>query len=348
MDDWTDHAKFKSPDWYGSVKAGVNVYLGSSDAEDDDSDGLSNALESKHGTDSANPDTDGDGLKDGEEVRRYRSDPLKPDTDGDGISDGDEVFKYRTDPNQQDSDVDGLLDGDEISKYGTDPLRLDTDGDSLIDGEEVQKYNTDPLKVDTDGDGLSDWDEVRSYKSDPLKTDTDGDGLLDGDEVRKHKTDPTRTDTDAGGASDGAEVLRGTNPLNPRDDSGRPSGATAPQEIILEPGKSIVLIGVNFLSGSAKLLKNSQKVLERAYLALSANPNLNVQIMGHTDNVGGAKRNLRLSRQRAETVKNWLVRAGIAASRLSAVGRGASIPLDTNSTREGRANNRRIEFHVLQ
>lgn len=348
MNDLTDNYKFKTFDWYGTVKIGANFYLGASTAGDDDSDGLTNSLESKYGTDPDNPDSDGDGLKDGEEVRRYKSDPTKPDSDGDGLSDGDEVLKYRTDSNQADSDGDGLTDGEEVSKYGTDPIRLDTDGDTLTDGDEVLKHKTDPLKADTDGDGLSDWDEVRSYKSDPNKTDTDGDGLLDGDEARRYKTNPTKIDTDGGGASDGTEVLRGTNPLDPRDDGGASAPRSESREIILEPGKSVVLIGVNFVSGSAKLLKYSEQVLQRAYLALAANPNLNVQIIGHTDNRGGVMTNKKLSLRRAQTVRTWLIRSGIAASRLTAIGRGQAEPIDTNNTPEGRANNRRIEFRVLQ
>ena len=347
LDDATENFKFKTVDWYGSVKAGMNFYLGGGEADDDDSDGLSNAQEQRLGTDPENPNSDRDGLKDGEEVRRYKTDPLKPDTDGDGITDGDEVLKYKTDPNQADSDGDGLSDGMEINKYGTDPLKLDTDGDTLTDGDEVMKYNTDPLKVDTDGDGLSDWDEVRSYKSDPNKIDTDGDGLLDGDEVRKYKTDPTKSDTDGGGVSDGAEVLRRTNPLDPRDDLGgsvpRQPGKT---EMPMEGGKPVILEGINFASASAKLLRNAEQALERAYSALSADPNVRVEIVGYTDNRGGAVTNRTLSLRRAQAAKAWLVRKGIEASRLVAVGKGMSDPIDTNETTEGRANNRRVEFHL--
>jgi len=65
------------------------------------------------GTDPKNPDTDGDGLKDGEEVNTYRR-SIKADTDGDGLTDGDEVLKYKTDPLKTDSDGDGLSDKDEL------------------------------------------------------------------------------------------------------------------------------------------------------------------------------------------------------------------------------------------
>lgn len=346
LNDLTENYKFKSPDWYGSVKAGLNFYFGSSDVDDDDNDGLTAVQEARVGTDPEFPDTDRDGLKDGEEVRRYKTDPLKPDTDGDGILDGDEVLKYRTDPNQVDSDGDGVSDGMEITKYGTDPLKLDTDGDTLTDGDELLKYNTDPLKADTDGDELSDWDEVRSYKTDPSKNDTDGDGLLDGEEVRKHKTDPMKSDTDGGSVTDGAEVLRGSNPLDPKDDLGIRSSGNAP--MLMEGGKPVVIEGVNFVTGSAKLLRNAVQTLERAYSALIAEPNIRVEIAGYTDNRGAVAKNRVLSLRRAQAAKTWLVRKGIESSRLTVDGKGKSDPIDTNNTPEGRANNRRIEFHLLR
>ncbi|MDZ7624238.1 MAG: hypothetical protein U5J96_07330 [Ignavibacteriaceae bacterium] len=58
--------------------------------------------------------------------------PKNPDTDGDGLSDGDEVFNYKTDPLKADTDGDGLSDYDEIMKYYTDPLISDTDKDGII------------------------------------------------------------------------------------------------------------------------------------------------------------------------------------------------------------------------
>ncbi|MBI5473334.1 MAG: OmpA family protein [Ignavibacteriae bacterium] len=343
-DDKTEFWKWKFPDWYGSVKAGINFYIGASDMDDADEDGLTDTQEQRLTTDPNSPDTDRDGIKDGEEVRRYKTDPLRTDTDEDGISDGDEILKYRTDPNQTDTDGDGLSDGVEVNKYGTDPLKLDTDGDTLTDGDEVLKYNTEPLKADSDGDGLSDWDEVKSYRCDPNKGDTDGDGLFDGDEVRKHKTDPSRADTDNGGTADGAEVMKGTNPLNPRDDTGGGGIGVAP--LVLESGRQVTLHGINFAASSSKLLKNSMFALNRAYEALAANPEIKVDIVGHTDNRGDAKDNYRLSLRRAQAVKAWLVKKGIDGSRLAAKGMGADDPVESNDTIEGRADNRRIEFRI--
>lgn len=341
IDDYVDARKAGKLGGYGTAKAGVNVYLGTSDADDDDDDGLTNGEERTLGTNPLNPDTDADGLKDGDEVHRYKTDPTKNDSDGDGLNDGDEVTKYMTDPTKADTDGDGLSDGDEVLKHKTDPLKIDTDGDGLSDGDEVTKYQSSPLKVDTDGDGLSDFDEVQTYKTDPAKVDTDGDGLSDSDEIRKYKTDPLKSDTDGGGMADGAEVTRGTNPLDPKDD-------VLKETIVLERGKTTILRGVNFEFNKATLTKDSEKVLEMAYDALVAQPDIKVMIVGHTDAVGSNAYNQKLSLRRAQSVKNWMVKKGISARRMTVSGKGETEPIDDNATDDGRANNRRIEFRVLK
>lgn len=337
--DWIDFRRNTSLDGMITAKAGIHFYLGKSDEDDDDNDGLTNGEERRYGTDPKNPDTDKDGLKDGEEVKRYRTNPLRFDTDGDGLSDGDEVTKYKTNPTKVDTDGDGLGDGDEVLKYKTDPLKPDTDGDLLSDGDEVTLYKTNPLKVDTDGDGLSDYDEVFTYKTDPNNADTDKDGLSDGEEVQRYHTNPLKPDTDGGGVSDGEEVKRGTNPLDPSDDF-----PAAP--IKLEKGKAVVLEGVTFETGSARLSSSSEVTLHRALQALLENPRVKVEIAGYTDSQGSITTNERLSRTRAQTVKTWLTMRGIPSSRLTVVGYGSKQPIATNTTAEGRAKNRRIEFHV--
>lgn len=133
---------------------------------DSDEDGVSDAVEMIIGTDPENPDSDGDGLTDGEELYTHMTNPLIADTDDDGLTDGEEVNTYGTDPNNQDTDGDLFYDGGEIIR-GTDPLNPDTDGDGLLDGDEEYVYGTDPLNPDTDGDGVSDGDEVNNG-TDPL------------------------------------------------------------------------------------------------------------------------------------------------------------------------------------
>lgn len=109
-------------DW--KIAHGLSPYDPGVAARDDDNDGLTNLEEYQHGTDPHNPDTDGDGLSDGDEVHKYHTDPLNPDTDGDGLTDGEEV-RLGTNPLNPDTDGDGIPDGIEI-KLGTNPLVPDT------------------------------------------------------------------------------------------------------------------------------------------------------------------------------------------------------------------------------
>jgi outer membrane protein OmpA-like peptidoglycan-associated protein len=321
-------------DGYFSFGLGLTIVSGWG-GSDHDGDGLTKREEQELGTDPNNPDTDGDGLMDGEEVNKYFTDPLNPDTDGDGLNDGDEVSNYGTDPVKADTDGDGLNDGDEVLKHKTDPLKADTDGDGLNDGDEVLKHKTDPLKADTDGDGLNDGDEVQKHKTDPLKADTDGDGLKDGDEVQKHKTDPLKADTDNGTVNDGTEVNRGTDPLNAEDD-------------IVKVGVPIVLEGITFATGKADITPESEQILMKALMTLQTYPEISVEISGHTDDVGSNSSNQKLSQRRADAVKGWLVAKGISGDRITAVGYGEEKPRVANDTPENKRLNRRIEFKRIK
>ena len=137
-------------------------------------------------------DSDADGLSDDDEAA-LGTDPTDPDTDDDGLEDGDEVHVHGTDPLVADTDVDGLLDGFEVT-HGLDPKTpgdeaLDTDGDGLSNLDE-QAAGTDPNDSDTDDDGLTDGEEVGIHGTDPTVADTDGGGRRDGDEVHVDGTDP--------------------------------------------------------------------------------------------------------------------------------------------------------------
>ena len=113
-------------------------------------------------------------------------------------------------------------------------------------------------------------------------------------------------------------------------------------------GKSIVLNFVFFDSDKAVLKKESIIELERVLDLMRTNPKLSIEIAGHTDNVGSETYNKRLSNERAKSVVNWLMEHSIDKSRMVSKGYGFAKPIETNSTEEGRAKNRRTEFTVLE
>ena len=122
--------------------------------------------------------------------------------------------------------------------------------------------------------------------------------------------------------------------------------ADAVAEALKERGKSIVLHGITFETNKAQIRPESLAILEIVRETMAANPEVNVIITGHTDSVGSAEYNLRLSLDRAQAVKDWLIRNNISASRMKVVGKGEAEPTATNATAEGRAQNRRVEFMV--
>lgn len=148
------------------------TYTFESGSADSDQDGLPNDFEKQIATDPNIPDTDSDGLRDGDEYRKFKTDPRKADTDDDGLSDFDELYRHRTDPLKADTDGDGLTDGDEVVRHKTEPQKQDTDGDGLSDADEITVHKTDPLKLDTDGGGINDGAEI-TRKSNPLETKDD-------------------------------------------------------------------------------------------------------------------------------------------------------------------------------
>lgn len=342
-----------SNDGFANFSVGL-VYTFGSGLADNDKDGLTNREERELGTDPENPDTDRDGLNDGDEVKKYFTNPLSSDTDGDGLLDSDEINKFLTDPNKVDTDDDGLTDYEEISKYLTNPINSDSDNDGLKDGDEIKIYHsnpmkqdtdddglsdyneimvykTNPLSIDSDGDRLSDYDEIMTYKTNPLDSDSDGDGLSDYDEIMTYKTNPMNSDTDNGSVSDKMEIDRGTNPLDPEDD-------------IIKINVPIVLEGITFAKNKADITPESAATLQFALHTMLTYPDISVLIGGHTDNVGNDVTNQLLSQRRAEAVKAWLVSNGIAESRITAVGFGESQPIVPNDSEENKRINRRVEF----
>ena len=115
-------------------------------------------------------------------------------------------------------------------------------------------------------------------------------------------------------------------------------------------GTVITLDGaVLFASGQTQLLAIAEQTLsDVAKVLKELEPNSAVNIVGYTDSVGSNENNLRLSEQRAQSVRNYLVSQGVDSSKLVAVGRGEEQPIASNDTPEGRANNRRVELIIGQ
>lgn len=130
-----------------------------------------------------------------------------------------------------------------------------------------------------------------------------------------------------------------------------PEPAPLPPPVVVEPPKPPVieeLAGIGFERDSATIDVYSAPILERAYQLLEDNPTLSIEISGHTSSEGNADRNLALSLDRAEAVKGYLVKRGIAADRILTVGHGSQQPIADNATDEGRRKNRRIEFRLMK
>jgi type IX secretion system PorP/SprF family membrane protein len=103
----------------------------------------------------------------------------------------------------------------------------------------------------------------------------------------------------------------------------------------------------NFDFGSSEVNEKTAQYLDDLAKALTDNPELKIQLIGHTDNVGSEKFNLKLSQYRAQTMKDYLVDAGVEESRIITGGKGMKEPLNDNSTEEKRALNRRVELTIL-
>jgi OOP family OmpA-OmpF porin len=170
----------------------------------------------------------------------------------------------------------------------------------------------------------------QKVNADGCPLDSDGDGIPD----YKDKC-PT---VPAPGTADGCPPPVVEKPAEP-----------APQPVDTTPRK-LVLEGVNFSTDSAKLMPESQVILNNAVDTLKAWDDVKVmiEVAGHTDSMGSEAYNLRLSQRRAETVRAYLIEKGIAADRLIAKGYGESSPVADNRTKEGRYKNRRVELIPLK
>ena len=257
-------------------------------------------------------DTDGDGIP-----NRHDADPTHAE-DFDCFEDEDGAPECDNDrdgiPDKADwapnapEDVDNYMDWDGAPD-------LDNDGDGIVD--QMDKAPN----LAEDFDGFEDEDGAPDY-------DNDGDGIPDMYDGAPNEPETFNDYMDWDGVPD--KVMR-EEPVKT---------AIMPEKV----GEKVVLRGVNFEFDSAELTLNSFIILDEAVSILNDHPEIELEIQGHTDNLGSDAYNRNLSQKRADSVMNYLLKKGIASYRLKAVGYGERYPVATNETTEGQALNRRVEF----
>jgi outer membrane protein OmpA-like peptidoglycan-associated protein len=156
----------------------------------------------------------------------------------------------------------------------------------------------------------------------------------------------------AGGAVIGAAVGGGTGAIigKKMDKQAREIEAAVPGAQVERVGEGIRLVlgenAVRFDTNKATLTVTAKSNLDKLVSVFNQYPDTNIQIYGYTDNTGPADYNLKLSGQRATSVKNYLSGKGLDASRFVIQGMGIAEPIATNDTPEGRSQNRRVEFAI--
>jgi outer membrane protein OmpA-like peptidoglycan-associated protein len=197
---------------------------------------------------------------------------------------------------------------------------------------------------------------VRFRKNAPERQgfrDSDGDGILDKDDKAPYEPEDFDGYRDDDGAPDPDNDEDGI----PDEDDECPElkgdaehhGCPAKTYVKIENGRIFIFGKVQFRSGSIDIDRNSEPLVDQIAQALDANPQVKrIHIEGHTDNVGGAAINQRLSEQRAAAVRSALIKRGVDGDRLDARGYGETRPVAPNSSPGGRQRNRRVEFIIAE
>jgi OOP family OmpA-OmpF porin len=246
------------------------------------------------------------------------------DRDGDGIK--DDRDKCPTEP----EDKDGFQDEDGCP----DP---DNDGDGIPDASDKcpnEPEDKDGFQdedgcpdLDNDGDGLS--DKVDQCPNDPEDKDNfeDDDGCPDLDNDKDGFADKVDACPDVPGVA--------------------PDGCPKKYNLVVVTAQKIELKQTVFFDFNRATIKSvSFALLDEVGQAMADNPTIKVEIGGHTDSVGNDAFNARLSQARAESVRAYLIKRGIASNRMVAKGYGENVPIADNRTEVGRSQNRRVEFVI--
>jgi len=234
----------------------------------------------------------------------------------------------------------------------------DTDLDTIPDIEDqcpktpgVKENHGCPIP-DRDGDGIPDKKDRCPTKPGPAINhgcpiiDTDGDGIPDHkDKCPKEPGPPINhgcpfKDTDKDGIPDDQDKCP-TKP-GPVENNG------CPYKLIKITDNMIVLKQkIFFAFNKAKIKERSYPILNEIAQALKDHPKWKIEIQGHTDDRGSARYNQKLSEKRAFAVYKFLISKGIEPDRMTYIGYGEERPIEDNATEEGRAVNRRVEFHIV-
>jgi outer membrane protein OmpA-like peptidoglycan-associated protein len=221
--------------------------------------------------------------------------------------------------------------------------------------------------ADRDGDGIPDTEDacpdVPGIRTNDPKTngcppvvkvaDRDGDGIPDAEDacpdVPGVRTDDPKTngcpsDRDKDGIPDAQDAC----PDNPGPPNPDPAKNGCPIALV-QKGQIRIMEQIKFRTGSAELDPASDSVLEAVRAVFVAHAEIRrLRVEGHTDNVGSVDYNLHLSKTRARSVMDWLVKHGIESKRLESQGYGFMRPIAENTTDAGRRDNRRVEFHIVE
>lgn len=127
-----------------------------------------------------------------------------------------------------------------------------------------------------------------------------------------------------------------------------PTPTPSPESLPAPSSKRLVLRGVNFDFNKSDIRPDSRPVLDEAAEVLAAHPGVRIAVEGYTDSKGTDAYNEKLSVRRAEAVFRYLVNRGVAPERMEVIGYGETRPVADNDTEQGRAENRRVELHIVK
>jgi len=126
------------------------------------------------------------------------------------------------------------------------------------------------------------------------------------------------------------------------------AGCPAYKQVTLKDDRLVIKEKVFFFHNATTIDARSHPLLQEVAQLLKDRPSMKVRIEGHTDASGKEAHNQKLSQARADAVRAYLLENGVAAARVEARGFGSQKPIDSNNTLEGRENNRRVDFVVVQ